>query len=99
MPEADVGSREGGRVGRCWGTAEVSGGFEGGGGRRRRVWGPAAEAVVLIPSWQAEEKCEGLCAEEAIRHREVLCVLSVKGTESEALTPGGGTQRERRWRR
>lgn len=39
--------------------------------------GPAAEAVVLIPSWQVE-KCEGLCAEEAARHYEVLCVPSVR---------------------
>lgn len=35
---------------------------EGGGLRVGGVWGPAAEAVVLIPSWQAE-KCEGLCVE------------------------------------
>lgn len=36
---------------------------------------PAAEAVMLIPCWQAEEKCEGLCAEEAVSHCEVVCVL------------------------
>lgn len=67
MLEADVGS-EGGEAegsvvgGQWWGTAEVRGGgffffffFREWGGL-----GPAAEAVVLIPGWQAEEKCEGL---------------------------------------
>lgn len=33
---------------------------------------------MLIPSWQVE-KCEGLWAEEAARHCEVLCVPSVRG--------------------
>lgn len=57
-------------------------------GKCRGLWGirvagvegglqPAAETVVIIPSWQAE-KCEGLCAEEASHHCEVLCVLSAR---------------------
>ena len=50
--------------------------------------GPAAEAVVLIPSWQAEEKCEGLCAGEAVHHGEVLPVRSVKQTRTEGLDSG-----------
>lgn len=33
---------------------------------------------MLIPSWQVE-KCEGLCAEEAARHCEVLYVPSIRG--------------------
>lgn len=77
MLEADGGSEEGGGGsvvgGQRWGNGEV----RGGGGWGLGPLGPAAEAVVLIPSWQVE-KCEGLCAEEAARHYEVLCVPSVR---------------------
>lgn len=98
MLEADAGSEggDGGSVvrGQWWGTAEVSRGFGEGGGVDL---GPTAKAVVLIPSWQAEKKCEGLCAEEAVHHCEVLCVLSIKRIGSEgcsALALGRGTQQE-----
>lgn len=56
---------------------------------RERCPGPAAEAVVLIPSWQAEEKCEGFYTEEAVHHCEVLCILSVKRAGSDGGWGGG----------
>lgn len=45
-------------------------------------WGKSAlqlgaEAVVLIPRWQIW-KYEGICAEEARQHFEVLCFLPAR---------------------
>ncbi|KAK5888234.1 hypothetical protein CesoFtcFv8_016751 [Champsocephalus esox] len=70
MQEADIVSECGGGVEVRW--------LQDGGREALRLAeelgsGFGAVAVVLIPSWKAEEKCEGPRAGEAVHHCEVLC--------------------------